>query len=107
MQQVALRTFAGESDQASLKKDDVREPNMIDASTRKPLSVSTDGNAVPYIMVPVQQIDEVRALLDGHNIPYWLDDFAISLDGKPAVTVLNLGSGVDAAIVQDLLDNAD
>ena len=79
---------------------------MIDASTKKPLYVSADGDAGPYIMVPVQQIDDVRTLLDANNIPYWVDEDAISLDGKPEVTVVNLGPGADAATVQKLLDNA-
>ena len=78
---------------------------MIDVSTKKPLYVSSDGDAGPYIMVPVQQIDDVRTLLDNHNIPYWVDEDAISLDGKPEVTVVNLGHGSDAATVQTILDN--
>ncbi|MCH9003452.1 MAG: hypothetical protein IIC02_12845 [Planctomycetes bacterium] len=79
---------------------------MIDVSTKKPLYVSTDGDAGPYIMVPVQQLDHVRTLLDANNIPYWVDEDAISLDGKPEVTVVNLGHGSDAATVQNILDNA-
>ena len=79
---------------------------MIDASTQKPLYVSIDGGAGPYIMVPVQQIGDVRTLLDAHNISYWVDEDAISLDGKPEVTVVNLGPGVDAATVQNILDGA-
>lgn len=79
---------------------------MIDVSTKKRLLVSTDGDAVPYIMLPVQQIDDVRALLNASNIPYWVDEDAISLDGEPEVTVVNLGHGTDAAAVQNILDNA-
>ncbi len=79
---------------------------MIDTSTEKPLTVSTDGDAAPYIMVPVRQIDVVRTLLDANEIPYWVDEDAISLDGKPEVTVVNLGHGADAATVQGILDHA-
>jgi hypothetical protein len=79
---------------------------MNDLSTKKPLCVSIDGDAGPYIMVPVQQIAAVRALLDAKNISYWVDEDAISLDGKPEVTVVNLGHDADAAAVQELLDNA-
>ena len=79
---------------------------MIDVSTKKPLHVSTDGDAGPYIMVPVQQIEDVRASLDADSVPYWVDEDAISLDGKPEVTVVNLGRGSDAASVQKILDNA-
>lgn len=79
---------------------------MIDISTMKPLYVSTDGDAGPYIMVPVQQIDDVRHLLDANNVPYWVDEEAISLDGKPEVTVVNLGRNANPDAVQKILDNA-
>lgn len=79
---------------------------MIDISTNNPLRVSTDGDAGPYIMVPVEQIDHVRRLLDANNVPYWVDEVAISLDGKPEITVVNLGGGADADAVQAMLDNA-
>ncbi len=77
---------------------------MIDVSTKKPLSVSTDGNAGPYVTVPVAQLPDVRDLLDANNVPYWLDEEAISLDGKPEVTVVNLGQGADPDAVQKILD---
>ena len=79
---------------------------MMDASTQKPLHVSVDGNAGPYIMVPVQQIGDLCTLLDAHNISYWVDEDAISIDGKPEVTVVNLRPGTDAATVQSILDSA-
>ena len=76
---------------------------MIDVVTKKPLYVSTDGTAGPYIMVPLDQLDEVRQLLDQHNFRYWVDEDAISLNGKPFVTVVDLGRGTDAAAVQTIL----
>ena len=78
---------------------------MIDTTTRQPLYVSTDGDAGPYIMVPVAQLDKVRALLEANKVPYWVDEEAISLDGKPEVAVINLGHGSNPATVQSLLDS--
>ena len=78
---------------------------MIDTTTRAPLSVSTDGDAGPYIMVPVAQLDKVKALLNTNKLPYWVDEEAISLDGKPEVAVINLGRGCNPAKVQTLLDS--
>jgi len=78
---------------------------MIDTTTRQPLSVSTDGDAGPYIMVPVAQLDKVTALLEANKIPHWVDDEAISLDGKPEVAVINLGHGSNPATVQRLFDS--
>lgn len=79
---------------------------MNDASTDERLCVSNDGNAGPYIMVPVVQLDKVRSLLDKNSTSYWVDQEAISLDGKPAVTVVNLGGGADPQEIQQLLDEA-
>lgn len=79
---------------------------MINSSTKRPLYVSTDGDAGPYIMVPVQQLEELRRLLDKSNVAYWVDEGAISLNGKPEITVVNLRRNADADAVQRLLDNA-
>ncbi len=78
---------------------------MNDATTDKPLYVSTDGNAGPYIMVPVEQLEPVKALLNVNNVSHWVDEEAISLDGKPEVAVINLGHGSDPRGIQNLLDS--
>lgn len=78
---------------------------MTDAATKKNLRVSTDGTVGPYIMVPVIQLDDVRRLLDGRGVGYWVEENAISLDGAPEIAVINLGRGGDAAAVQALLDS--
>lgn len=78
---------------------------MIDATTANPLNVSTDGDAGPYIMVPVAQLETVKALLNANKVPHWVDEEAISLDGKPEVAVINLGNGSNPRRVQNLLDS--
>lgn len=78
---------------------------MTEAATQKPLRVSTDGTAGPYLMVPVSQLAEVRRLLDSRRIGYWVEENAISLDGTPEIAVINLGRGGDASAVQSLLDS--
>ena len=57
-------------------------------------------------MVPVSQLVRVREQLDRHEIRYWTDAHAISLDGKPAIVVVNFGRAGDAARIQQLLDEA-
>jgi hypothetical protein len=79
---------------------------MTDAATKKPIRVSTDGTAGPYIMVPVSQLDEIRRLLDGRGVSYWVEENAISLNGAPEVAVIDLGRGGDAAAVQTILDSS-
>jgi len=77
---------------------------MLDTTTRRPLRVSTDGTAGPYIITPVSQLDQVCRLLDGHHVRYSVDENAISLDGKPEVVVIDLGYRGDASGVQSILD---
>jgi hypothetical protein len=79
---------------------------MIDEMTRDRLRVLTDGVAGPYLMVPVTQLARVREVLDLHGVHYWPDADAISLDGRPAIAVLNFGRAGDAARIQHFLDEA-
>jgi hypothetical protein len=78
---------------------------MIDTTTTKPLRVSTDGTAGPYIMVPVSQLDEIRRLLDSAHVGYWVEDDVISFNEVPEVAVVNLGRDANAAAVQEILDS--
>ncbi len=77
---------------------------MIDEMTQNQLRVSTDGVAGPYLMLPLGQLRRIRELLDRHAIRYWVDSQAISLDGKPAIVVINFGRAGDASQIQTLLD---
>src|SRR6266481_111964 len=58
----------------------MKEAAMIDKSTRKPLYVSANGTAGPYIMVPVDQLAAVTRLLDDKRVRYWTDEVATKLD---------------------------
>jgi DhnA family fructose-bisphosphate aldolase class Ia len=79
---------------------------MIDRETLEQLAVSTDGDAGPYLMVPLEQLPEVRTLLQGHAIPHVVDEDAIQLDGKAVIAVINFGRAADPAQIQKLLDEA-
>jgi hypothetical protein len=79
---------------------------MIDVTTNKPLRVSTEGTAGPYIRLPFNQLDEVRRLLDGSSVRHWVSENVISLNGGPYIAVVNLGREGDAAAVQAILDSA-
>jgi hypothetical protein len=56
-------------------------------------------------MVPVDQLDKVMALVDASHIPCWVNKEAISLNGKPEVTVNNLDHRSDPVMVQRLVDS--
>jgi hypothetical protein len=79
---------------------------MIDEMTKDRFRVSADGVAGPYMMVPVVQLMRIREVLDRHKVRYWTDADAISLDGRPAIAVVNFGRAGDAAQIQKLLDEA-
>jgi hypothetical protein len=78
---------------------------MIDAMRRKPLRVLTDGTAGPYIMVPFDQLAEVRQVLDKHHVSYSVEEDVISLDGSPETAVIDLGLEANVESVQAVLDS--
>jgi hypothetical protein len=78
---------------------------MTDVTTKKPLHVSTDGTAGPYIMVPVSQLADVRKLLEKHGVRYQVEEDVISLNGAPEGAVIDLGRGADAGAIQAILDS--
>ena len=53
-------------------------------------------------MVPSDQLAAVETVLRSSQVSYWTDSDAISLDGKPAIAVINLGRGADVSRVQQL-----
>jgi hypothetical protein len=73
---------------------------MIDEMTRDSLRVSAGGLGGPYLMVPLTQLDAIRAVLDRPAVDDWVDGDAISLDNEPATTVINFGRSGDAARIQ-------
>ena len=79
---------------------------MTDTTTKKPLRVSSDGTAGPYIWLPYSQLEDLRRLLDSHGIYYWATEHAISFDGGPEMIIVNLGRDGNGALVQKILDNA-
>jgi hypothetical protein len=77
---------------------------MVDLETQQRLLVSTDGDAGPYLMVPLQQVPDIRIVLQGRQIPYSVDRDAIQLDGHPVIAVINFGRGADPRHLQEVLD---
>lgn len=77
---------------------------MIDAITRERIIIHAEGTGGPYLMVADEQLEAVTDALRAHDVPHWVDEDTISLDGEPAVAVVNLGRGTDVPAVQRLLD---
>jgi hypothetical protein len=79
---------------------------MIDSETRERVVVSAEGTGGAYIMLPFDQVGDIEAILRGNGVPFWTDSDSISLDGGPAIIVVNLGREADVSRVQQLLDAA-
>jgi hypothetical protein len=82
------------------------EPTMTDRTTGKPLRVWPAEGVGPYISVAVNQLDEVKRLLEGHGLSYWVEENIISINGGPYIATINLRRGTDANTVQAILDSA-
>jgi len=78
---------------------------MTDTTTKKRFRLSGDGSVGQYLKVPLLQLKEVRGLLDSHQVRYWVDENAISLNGQPAVAFINFSGGTDGKKVQEILDS--
>jgi hypothetical protein len=81
--------------------------SMLDIHTHKPIRVRVNERVGPDITVALDQLDAVCKLLKEHQIPHWADNFAVSLDGRPAVIVINLRDGTNPEVVQAILDSAE
>ena len=80
---------------------------MIDTITRKPITVETDGEERGgYLDIPLDQLDSVVALLRANDIPHWVDEEALSMDGGPFEITITLSQRADPVVVQRLLDSA-
>jgi hypothetical protein len=79
---------------------------MTDSSTGKPLRVTQYSRGGPYLIIPVAQIPEVKAVLDRANLRYWVENLHISIDGQPAKTWVHFGKTTSAEEIQRALDSA-
>jgi hypothetical protein len=79
---------------------------MISVATKKPLRVEYAGKGHPLIDVPTSRLEDVRSLLDAHDVPYWVSATTIQWEGEPKMSMITLSYRADPAAVQRLLDQA-
>jgi hypothetical protein len=80
---------------------------MIDSATRERIRIYAEKTAWPYVMVPLDQLESVKALLRDNRVPFWVDSHSVAINGHPAVVVINLEHGADTSQVQRLLDDVN
>ncbi len=78
---------------------------MIDVTTRKPLRVSTDEIAGPYLMLPFSQAPEVEQVLEARGIRHRVLEDVISFNGGPEEATIVFGRGADPGAIQAALDS--
>jgi hypothetical protein len=77
---------------------------MRTSSANEPVVVSTDGTAGPYVTVTPEQLQPVLQALHDHEVPVQVEEDAVLFGGIPALSVINLGPGVDVNQVQGILN---
>jgi hypothetical protein len=83
------------------------EKDMVDTTNGKDLRVRGGVEGGPYyIRLPLSQVEEVRQRLDRHEVKYWVDSAAISIDRGPERTSIHLGWNNDPVRIQSILDEA-
>jgi hypothetical protein len=79
---------------------------MIDSAMQQPIKVGADTETGPYIRVSVQPRDRVPEVLHKHDIRHWVDNYSVSIAGRPDMTWVYVRKGTDPDRVQTLLDAA-
>ena len=78
---------------------------MIDSVTKEPVRVKKYPEAWPYIRLPLEQLDEVKTLLDRAGFRYAVNKYAVSSDGQPYTVVVNFDHRAEVAAIQGVLDD--
>jgi hypothetical protein len=89
------------------KPSTMRREAMINSLTDEPIRVSKYPGAWPYIRVPLEQLDRVKKLLDDSGFRYYVDEYALSVNGEPYTSVVNLEHRADVVAIQRLLDECE
>ena len=82
---------------------------MIDTLTKEPLQVKTSGSSpekmVAYLRFPASQVEDIKAVLDRHKVPYWVAESYFSFNGGPFMAKIYFRSWVDPKDAQAALDS--
>lgn len=71
------------------------------------MRIATDARAGSYLIVPFEQVNAVKQVLDQAHIHYWLDRTDVSMSGGPVHSVINFGKNANVGHhIQEFLDRA-
>jgi len=78
---------------------------MVDIELHRPVKVHRQNDAGPSITIPLEQLPDIRRVLERNGIAYTISPDAIKLDeSKPFIAIVNFGRNVDPDQVQAALD---
>jgi hypothetical protein len=77
---------------------------MTENPTKQPIRVFAGAESTGWFIARVDELPEVRAILEANRIRHSISEDQISLNDQPAFSVVILKRGTDAAAVQRLLD---
>jgi hypothetical protein len=78
---------------------------MIDSITKEPIRVRKYYGAWPYIRLPLDQLDEVKKVLDRAGFRYAVNKYAVSKDGDPYSVGVHFDHRAEVAAIQGVLDS--
>lgn len=76
---------------------------MLDDYNNQPFTVSTDGDAGPYLMVKPAQVVAVQMAFSKHRISHAIDYDATQNGGTGVLTVFNFGHSADVTRIERIL----
>ena len=79
---------------------------MIDKVTNKPFKITPQEGGWPYIRLPLEQLEDVRHVLDAHGIRYHTSGSGVNFDNGPYIALIDLAYKTDVAKLQAILDAA-
>ena len=79
---------------------------MRDSETGERIVVHNEGDAGPYILFPLDQLDDVRAVLDAAGLNYAVAEDAVAVGGEPLIATIDFGRRADPKPIQQILDAA-
>ncbi len=80
---------------------------MIDSLTGERLTVHTEGDAGPYVMVDPTEVAKVADAFKASAIAYQTDSSAVSVDGVSVSTSFSFGTGANVDAIQQVLDSLE
>ena len=79
---------------------------MIDEMTKKPIKVHKWSDNGGLIWLPASQLGDVRQMLDGHAVRYWVGESLHSFNGGAERAEIMLSNNQNPHVVQDILDRS-